>query len=147
MINDALTVCRDSDTAAVPKITALTNAKSGVSEKYSCLSPFTELLGNPPSTYLRSVIGPLVDCHPPGANDTASFFRSIGSWDNVVDSHLVYDVFLFHVGTMDQNWVEFFAIPNRSQDATFVLTNTLPDGFPLQITIAITGSSKKIDST
>ena len=29
-----------------------------------------------------------------------------------MDSHLVYEVFLLHLGTMDQNWVELVAMPN-----------------------------------
>ena len=47
---------------------------------------------------------------------------------------------------MDPNLVEFFAMPNRPQDATFALRDTLPGGFPLQITIATTGSSSFIIS-
>ena len=101
----------------------------------------TELLGNPPSTQLGSVIGPLIDSDPSGANDTAPFLRCSGSRNNVIDSHLVYEVFLFHFGTMDQNWVEFFAMPNCPQDATFVFLQTLPGVFSLQTAIAATGSS------
>ena len=41
--------------------------------------------------------------------------RSFGLWDNFVDSHLVYEVVVLQLGKMP--------------DATFVLTNTLPDGF------------------
>ena len=130
-------------------ITALTNAKSGVSEKYSCLSPQKpqNSWATPPCTQLRSVIGPFVDCNPSGANDTASLLRSIGPRNDVTDSHLVHEVFLLYLGTMDQNWVEFFAMPNRLQDATFVLTNTLPNGFLFKFTIVITDSSKKIEKT
>ena len=65
---------------------------------------------------------------------SAASDRGTTSWTPIL---FVYEVFLLHLGTMDQSWVEIFAMSNRPQDATFVLTNTLPDGFPLQITIAI----------
>ena len=103
----------------------------------------TEFLSDPPGTYLWSIIRSLVDFDPPGSNDTASFLRSIGSRNDVIDSHLVYEVFLLYLGSMDQN----FTMPNRSQDATCVLTHTLRDGFPLQVTIAIAGCSKEIKET
>ena len=38
-------------------------------------------------------------------------------------------------------------MPNCSQDATFVLSNTLPNGFPLQIASVITGCTNKIEKT
>ena len=44
----------------------------------------------------------LADCDPPGANDTASLLRSIGSRNNVIDSHLVCEVFLHNLDTMEQ---------------------------------------------
>ena len=37
---------------------------------------------------------------------------------------------------MDQNWIELLAMPNRSQDATFVLARTLRDGLPLLLRAA-----------
>ena len=48
---------------------------------------------------------------------------------------------------MDQNWVEFLAMSNRSQNATFALAHTLRDGLPLQVTIAVAGCCKKIEKT
>ena len=70
------------------------------------------------------------------------FLRS-GSRNDVIYFHLVYEVFLLHLGTLDQNGVEFFAMPNSSQDATFVLTNTLPDVFPLQTAVALRAAARR----
>ena len=42
---------------------------------------------------------------------------------------------------------EVFAMSNRPQDATFALTNTLPDGFPLQVATAVAGCSKEMEET
>ena len=75
----------------------------------------TELLCDPPGSQLWSMIGPLIDCDPSDANDTAPFLCSRRSRNDVIDSHPVYEVFLLHLGTMDQKWIEFFEMPNCSR--------------------------------